>query len=286
MRLSLALACVLLLAGCAGPHSTGALWAQQNLEQELVVGRQPEAERVGKLRAYELALADESLTAERGRIDLALQDCPGAARKPLELSAGDRLRDTIRLRIGDDATRQADLALVALSDWRLRRAQATAETHFCAEARQALASSIGGDARAADSLTGAVSGQPNAADLLAGIGSATVTRARPPTLGAADWTTLSTDSSSSADGAAATLPMVSHYALGYVDTVRARAPLPQYLAAVYGGVLLDVESPPSLNIWVPGPSENPFTAESAVDLLAPVYPQWEPDAIYATLRPA
>ena len=35
MRLVLPLAC-LLLVGCAGPHSTGALWAQQNLEQELV----------------------------------------------------------------------------------------------------------------------------------------------------------------------------------------------------------------------------------------------------------
>ena len=44
MRLVLALAC-LLLVGCAGPHSTGGLWAQQNLEQELIVGRLTDAER-------------------------------------------------------------------------------------------------------------------------------------------------------------------------------------------------------------------------------------------------
>ena len=67
--------------------------------------------------------------------------------------------------------------------------------------------------------------------------------------------------------------------------MRARAPLPQYLAAVYGGVLIDVDNPPALNIHVAGPDEQAGTPEAAVDLLAPAYPQWEPDAIYAALRP-
>src|SRR3982074_3368740 len=57
MRLSPALACLLLMVGCVGPHSTGALWAQQNLEQELILGRQTEAERLAKLHAYELVLS-------------------------------------------------------------------------------------------------------------------------------------------------------------------------------------------------------------------------------------
>jgi hypothetical protein len=92
------------------------------------------------------------------------------------------------------------------------------------------------------------------------------------------------DSGNSADQAASALLAVSNYALGYVDTIRARAPLPQYLAAVYGGVLVDVDTPPRLNIWVPSPTENAGTREGAVDVLAPLYPQWEPDAIYAALR--
>jgi hypothetical protein len=258
MRLSLALACLLLLVGCVGPHSTGALWAQQNLEQELVIGRQSDAERAALRHAYELTLADEALTAERGRIDLALHDCPGPARKSLELSAGDKVRDVIRVRMGDEAPRLAAVAQVALADWRLRRAQATAETRFCDDAREAL----GGSARP----------ESNAGDLLAGLGSATVTR----------------DPRSApfvADQAATTLSL-SNYALGYVDTIRARAPLPQYLAAVYGGVLVDVDTPPRLNIWVPSPTENAGTREGAVDVLAPLYPQWEPDAIYAALRGA
>jgi hypothetical protein len=67
---------------------------------------------------------------------------------------------------------------------------------------------------------------------------------------------------------------VSEYALGYTDTVRAAAPLPQYLAFVYGGYVsegherqLDVD-----------------TAARLVDRDAAAYPQWEPDALYAALR--
>jgi len=256
MRLSSALACLLLAVGCVGPHSTGALWAQQNLERELVIGRQTEAERLGKLHAYELGLADESLAAERVRLSSALQDCPGAQRQTLQLSPGDRIRDTIRVRVGEDVPRQAAVAQLALADWRLRRAQATGEAHFCADARQALSGTT--------SL-----GESNVPDVLTQLGSATVTRDSRNATNPVDETAMAVS--------------LSNYALGYSDSVRARAPLPQYLAAVYGGVLLDVDRPPALNIWVP--SEQAFAPASAVDVLAPAYPQWEPDALFEALRP-
>ncbi len=248
MRLLVSVSCVLVMVGCVGPHATGALWAQQNLDQELVIGRQTEAELLAKLHAYELALADESLASERARLSSALQDCPGAARQTMQLSPGDRLRDSIRLRSGDDAQRQAAVAQVALADWRLRRAQATGDAHFCDEARQAL--------------SGSVSVESISVDVLSGLGSATVTRdPRHPDI-VADQTTPDLT--------------LSNYALGYADTVRARAPLPHYLAAVYGGVLLAIDTQPSLNGQTP---------EALVDSLAPAYPHWEPDALYAALQP-
>jgi hypothetical protein len=267
MRRFVSASCLLLIVGCVGPHSSGALWAQQNLEQELVSGRQLDAERVAALHAYELALADESLTAERARLALAAQDCPGAARQ-LQLSPGDRTRDSIRLRIGDNALRQTAVAQLALIDWRMRRAHATGDARFCDDARLALAVPTAADGIAAISVTGSLNGQPSTDDPLAALGWATVART-PRGAGAVP------------DQAAMELSL-SNYALGYTDTVRARAPLPQYLAAVYGGVLLDVDAPPALNIWVP--SNQAFTAESAVDLLAPVYPQWEPDALFVALQ--
>jgi hypothetical protein len=67
---------------------------------------------------------------------------------------------------------------------------------------------------------------------------------------------------------------VSNYALGYLDTVQAPSPLPQYLAAVYGGSLQALP-------YAPLDAE---TAQTAVDRAAPAYPQWEPDALYAALR--
>ncbi len=256
MRLLVSVICLLVLMGCVGPHSTGALWAQQNLEQELIIGRQTEAERLGKLHAYELTLADELLASERARLSSALQDCPGTARQTMQLSRGDRVRDSIRLRSGDDAQRQAAVAQLALADWRLRRAQATGETHFCDDARQALSGTTLVESRTADGL--------------AQLGSATVTR-DPRSA------TASTEETATELG-------LSNYALGYTDALRARAPLPQYLAAVYGGALVDLDTPPSLNIWVP--TVQPFTPEGAVDLLAPTYPEWEPDALLVVLRPA
>jgi hypothetical protein len=78
---------------------------------------------------------------------------------------------------------------------------------------------------------------------------------------------------------------LSRYALGYADAVRAPAPLPQYLAAVYGGVLVNVDAPPALNVWVPSLAGDTRTPEGLVDLLAQVYPRWEPDAVYVALRP-
>jgi hypothetical protein len=250
MRLTLVLACALVV-GCLGPHSSGALWALRNLDQELESGRQTDTQRAAQAHAYELGLADEALQAERTRIAATLQDCPGVARQPLAVSAGDRVRDAIRLRVGDDVVRQAAVANVALADWRVRRARATAQARFCDDARQALITSA--------------SGEPSTSDLLAGLGSATVTRDPRHALVAAE------------SGQSPTLLTVSHYALGYVDAVRAPAPLPQYLAAVYGGVVVGNERPPALNGQTP---------EGMVDRLAPAYPQWEPDAIYQALRPA
>jgi len=64
------------------------------------------------------------------------------------------------------------------------------------------------------------------------------------------------------------------YATQSVDSVRAAAPLPQYLAAVYGGQVLVGTAPPDLGGRPP---------ESVVDDLAAAYPEWEPDALYAAL---
>jgi hypothetical protein len=223
-------------------------------------------------------LANESLAAERARVEAALQDCSGGARQPWQLSAGDRVRDAIRLRLGDDLQAQAGVAQVALADWRVRRARATGEVRFCDEARQALTTSSG---------VAPPPGEALATDLLAGLGAATVTR-DPARMAAGQdsgasvtvspgATSIPSTVSPGATSAAATVGIVlSEYALGAVDTVRAPAPLPHYLAAVYGGVVVGGTPPPLKGL----------TPESIVDLAAPAYPQWEPDALFAALRPA
>ena len=137
MRLWFALP-ALLLVGCAGPHSTGALWAQQNLEREAALFRSTDAERAAGAQAYELSLADEALASERVRVQAALQDCPGE-RRPMALSEGDKVRDAIRLRAMDDPARLANVAQLALSDWFVRRGRATGNAQFCDRARQTLA---------------------------------------------------------------------------------------------------------------------------------------------------
>jgi hypothetical protein len=70
------------------------------------------------------------------------------------------------------------------------------------------------------------------------------------------------------------LVALSLYATRSVDRVRAAAPLPQYLAAVYGGQLLVGAARPDLGGQSP---------EAVVDDLAPAHPEWEPDALYAAL---
>ena len=48
----------------------GALWAQRDIEQETVLFRLSDAQRAERVRAVELGLADETLAAERARIEV------------------------------------------------------------------------------------------------------------------------------------------------------------------------------------------------------------------------
>jgi hypothetical protein len=269
MRRLLALGC-LLLVGCAGPHSTGALWSLQNQQREAVMFSQTDAQRAEAARAYELSLADESLAAERARVEVALLDCPGRPRA-MAISSGDAVRDSIRVRAQADAARLTAVAQVALADWRLRRAWATGEARFCEAARAAL--------------TAAPTGTPTAGDpLLARLGQATVTR-HPTASGATvggepgqqDLTAPGDRTRQVRTPAADPLIALSLYATQSVDTVRAAAPLPQYLAAIYGGQLLAGAATPDLGGQSP---------EEVVDDLAPAHPEWEPDALYAALASA
>ena len=65
---------------------------------------------------------------------------------------------------------------------------------------------------------------------------------------------------------------VTLYGLAWTDTLHAPSPLPQYLAATYGGT-------PSLD----SPGAAIAKPEDQVDTLAPAYPAWEPDAIWQAL---
>jgi hypothetical protein len=229
---------------CAGPHSTGALWAQQNLEQERALFQQSDTQRAGIAQAFEFDLADQTLQAERQRITTELQNCPGPPR-PLGMSSGDASRDTVRVRAQFDAARLADVSHLALADWYSRRAGATGNAQLCERASAALS----GDVESA-----------TATDLLDRVPAATVSR----------------DASAGTPPLTSDPPLVtlSEYALGAVDSVYAAAPLPQYLALVYGGYLT---SPPELDAE---------TAADLVDRQAPGFPEWEPDALSAALRGA
>ncbi|HEV7664913.1 MAG TPA: hypothetical protein VGQ62_15390, partial [Chloroflexota bacterium] len=143
------------------------------------------------------------------------------------------------------------LAQVALADWYVRRAAASGDVGQCQRGRAAL----GGPPQA----------EPSAATLLAELGPATVSR----------------DASAGNPARVAPPPsdaltLLDLYASGYLDVVTATAPLPQYLAAVYGGSLS--AGPTSV------PNGQGRSAEQLVDDLAQVYPQWEPDALYEALR--
>src|SRR5438445_10136383 len=104
MRLSFALCGLLLVAGCTGLHSTGALWVQQNLEQEAALFKLSDAQRADQAHIFEQALADEALASERSRLEHKLATCPGA-RQPLGVSPGDQVRDVIRIRAQADTAR-------------------------------------------------------------------------------------------------------------------------------------------------------------------------------------
>jgi hypothetical protein len=112
------LACAL-CAGCAASPSNGGLWAKQGLDQELAVFRQSEQARLLGARSVELEIADELLEQERTRLHAELAACPSG--QPFTLSRGNRLRDAIRVRAGDDQTRLTDVARLAQADWFGRR---------------------------------------------------------------------------------------------------------------------------------------------------------------------
>jgi hypothetical protein len=244
MRLGLAIGCVV-LAGCTAPPSDGGLWARTGLQQELVIGRMSDEQRSAAAHAQELRLADETLSAEDQRLQAALQACPGSVRVPLAVSPAARLRDSMRVRVGDDAERLTGVARQALGDWYLRRAAATGAAEHCARARQALDGRIGAGSTASP----------------AQLGQAIVSR-NPAYPG----------DTTPADQPITTLV---EFALGWTDTVGGAAPLPEHLALVYGGSL-QTESvlPASLRGRIP---------QEIVDELAPAYPQWEPDALLLAL---
>jgi len=232
---------LLATSACVGPHSSGALWSQQYVDQEKAYFALTDAQRREATTAFELSLADESLAAETQRLDAAQQACPGP-RQPLQVSAGDKVRDGIRLQASGNADRFKQVSQLALTDWYLRRASATGDASYCNLAKAHPASQ-------AD------------ANLLQRLPTATVTR----NAGAPEASLLQAEP----------LVTLSLYALGSIDTVRAAPPLPQYLALVYGGVLLTDSQPVDAE-----------TAAAAVDAQAPAYPDWEPDALYAALRGA
>jgi hypothetical protein len=243
MRLGLGFAAALLLvaSGCVGPHSTGSLWVLQNTQLDAQQFRTSDAQKAANTDAYEVALAQHVIDSERARLEAGLVSCAKGDRQALVISEGDRQRDRARLWLAEDATAPVTgLADVALADWRLRRANATGQAALCDQARAALA--------------GQVDGTASRSGLIDGLGAATVTRSAVQPF----------------EGAVSAAWML--YGLGMVDAVTAPGPLPQYLAAVYGGTVNAAG----------GMSD--ADAQATVDRLAPAYPEWEPDALYAALR--
>jgi hypothetical protein len=243
--------------GCVGPHATGALWAQQDLQQEAALFKLSDAQRADRLMQFELGLADETLASERSRLGSELQDCPGTDREPLNVSTGDKPRDGVRVRALGNTERLALVSQLALADWQLRRGRSSGDAHFCELARATLAAPAqvsSGDEDGGD-------------DLMLRLGTATVSRdgnapAPSPAIPVDENDPLSA---------------LSLYAMGAIDTVTAPAPLPQYLAAVYGGQLI---SPPSRR----GTGLGDNSIEALVDALVSRDADWEPDALYAAMR--
>src|SRR5204862_4020496 len=101
---------------CAGPHSTGALWAQQSMEQEQALFQMNDDQRGDRARAFELGVADEALSGERQRISMEIEEGPGP-RQTLGVSPGARARDAIRVDAHEDASTLMDMTVVAVADW-------------------------------------------------------------------------------------------------------------------------------------------------------------------------
>ncbi|MBV9172850.1 MAG: hypothetical protein JOZ81_22510 [Chloroflexi bacterium] len=240
------LLCLTLSVGCAPSPSSGGLWSQQELRQELVMFRFSNAQRADGARAYQLGVADQQLASERARLQDLATNCPGPS-QALEVSTGDRVRDGIRIQAQGDAARLASIAQLAMADWQLRRAASTGDAGFCEAARASLAGQKQQPRPVAD--------DPFAA-------------ARPATV----------ERDPAHPGLVLDNPPVdqalSSYALGAADGVRANSPFPEYLAWVYGG---------TASAQVPSIS-NDLSAEQLVDALALTHPEWEPDALYAALR--
>jgi hypothetical protein len=199
MRRVLLMAASLVLAGCAAPRSDGGLWARQNVQEELALSRMTDSQREAVAHDFELRLADEVLDAEQARLEVAMQSCP------TQVAQGDRIRDSIGIRISHDETRQARVAQQAAAESWLRQAVASSAGAQCQQAREALSGAL------------AAPSQPQNANV------ATVTRfvAYPGDVTEGDPQTL-----------------LVVYALQWTDSVRAPLPLAQHLARVYGGDLL------------------------------------------------
>lgn len=242
MRLLLPLGLLLGCVACAGPKSSGALWRQQYADQEKAYFSVSDAQHQAQARGFEIGVAEEGIRSEAQRIDAALQTCP-APPQPLAPSTGDAARDGLRVQSSGDDDRLTQIARIAIEDWYVRRASATGDSRFCQQAQSARAGQLA----------------TPAATLLDSVAPATVTR----------------DATQGAPSPAGASPLtnLSLYVLGSADTVSASAPLPQYLAWVYGGTLLTDAQPVDAE-----------TAAAQVDAQAPAYPEWEPDALYAALR--
>lgn len=217
---------LVVLVGCAAPRSNGGLWALQNAQEDGPIFAMSDQARAAEAQAFELELADAALASERTRV----QVCRSGERQPPGMSVGDKVRDGIRLRIGDDPARLGQLAQIALADWYGRRS-------MC------------------DLSLAAFNGSLPAAE-------------RSPAIDTLGDATVSRGSAKVFQGDASVA--LGLYALGAVDAVTARGPLPQYLAAVYGGSV-----------------DHTLRREDAVtlvDRVAPAYPEWEPDALLAALQ--
>src|SRR5438874_9672771 len=100
----------ILLAGCAPPPSDGGLWSHQGLEQELVLSRISDQQRIATAHAFELQLADEALSAHQARLETAIQTC--SAQQPFDTPD----LDSVRIRAAEDSARQLRVAQQALAE--------------------------------------------------------------------------------------------------------------------------------------------------------------------------